>query len=101
MAEKDDDSSFPSIEDMVERLDPIKALIDDIDRIVVDEETISSSASAKLASIRSSLDRKHSSIREKVNSIITSNSKYLQDKLSTIRNGRHVVPVKSEYKSQK
>lgn len=99
LKDKDSDIETPIIDDMVDRLDPVSQLMKEIERIVISEGEIADNASAKLSSIRSSLDLKHTRIRDKVNSIVSSNSKYLQDNLATIRNGRHVVPVKSQYKS--
>ena len=59
---------------------------------------ISDKASATLYNIRRSLKEKNSSVREKINSIVRSNSKYLQDAIYTMRGERYVLPVKAEYK---
>lgn len=85
--------------EMVTRLDPVRPLQKEIDRIIISQDEIADNASPKLMSIRSSLARKHDQVRAKVSSIINSNSVYLQDNIATIRDGRHVVPVKSQYRN--
>ena len=51
--------------------------------------------------IRRQIISKNDSVREKLNSIVNSqtNKKYLQDNIITMREGRYVVPVKSENKN--
>lgn len=93
------EKSYEKLEDLAYILTPIKTLEDSIDRAIVSEEEISDKASATLHNIRRSLKEKNSSVREKVSSIVRSNSKYLQDDLYTMRGDRYVIPVKSEYKS--
>lgn len=79
-----------------------KKIEDDIDRVIVSENEISSNASAKLSSIRQQIARKKVAIKDKLNSLITDENtkKYMQDSLVTIREGRYVVPVKLENKSK-
>ncbi|WP_294373195.1 endonuclease MutS2 [uncultured Clostridium sp.] len=93
------EKSYEKLEDLAYILTPVKTLEDSIDRAIVSEEEISDKASATLHNIRRSLKEKNSSVREKVSSIVRSNSKYLQDDLYTMRGDRYVIPVKSEYKS--
>ena len=94
------EKSYPRLEDLAYILVPIKPLEDEIERAIVSEEEISDKASQTLYNIRRSLKEKNSSVREKISSIVRSNSKYLQDDLYTMRGDRYVIPVKSEYKSQ-
>lgn len=96
---KDEEESFERLEDLAYILAPIPGLQADIERSIVSEDEISDKASQTLYSIRRSLKEKNSSVREKVNSIVRSNSKYLQDAIYTMRGDRYVVPVKSEYRS--
>jgi DNA mismatch repair protein MutS2 len=79
---------------------PLKKLEDEIFNAIISEEEISDRASGDLYSIRRALRDKSSSIKDKVNSLVRSNSKYLQENLYTIRGDRYVIPVKSEYKEQ-
>lgn len=79
-----------------------KKIEDEIDRVIVSENEISSNASSKLSSIRQQIARKKVAIKDKLNSLITDENtkKYMQDSLVTIREGRYVVPVKLESKSK-
>jgi DNA mismatch repair protein MutS2 len=94
------EKAYPRLEDLAYILVPVKTLEDEIERAIVSEEEISDKASQTLYNIRRSLKEKISSVREKIGSIVRSNSKYLQDDLYTMRGDRYVIPVKSEYKSQ-
>ena len=69
---------------------------------IISENEIADNASKSLYSIRKNKRSLESSIRNKLNSIIHSNSfsKYLMDDVITMRNDRFVVPVKEEYKSK-
>lgn len=70
--------------------------------IIIDENTIADNASPKLASIRKQSKKFEQDIRDKLNSIIHSNtySKYIMEPIITIRENRYVIPVKEEYRSQ-
>ena len=94
----DEEESFPKLEDLAYILTPIKSLQSEIERCIVSEEEVSDKASSTLSSIRRNLKEKNSSVREKINSIVRSNSKYLQDAIYTMRGDRYVLPVKAEYK---
>lgn len=96
----DSEKAHERLEDLAYILSPVKYLEDEIERAIVSEDEVSDKASAALYNIRRSIREKNSSIREKVGSIVKSNSKYLQDDLYTMRGDRYVIPVKSEYKSQ-
>ncbi|WP_024614989.1 endonuclease MutS2 [Clostridium sp. Ade.TY] len=92
--------AFERIEDLAYILEPIKDLEDYIDRAILSEDEVSDRASSTLRSLRRSLKEKNSSVREKINSIVRSYSKYLQENLYTMRGERYVLPVKVEYKGQ-
>ncbi len=98
ISRKEDEISYRNLEDLAEILIAIKPLEDAIDTAILSEDEISDRASATLFSIRKSLKEKNSSVREKINSIVRANSKYLQDSLYTMRGDRYVLPVKAEYK---
>ena len=95
---EEEEKPFPRLEDLAYILMPIKPLEDEIERCIISEEEISDKASQTLYNIRRSIKEKNSSLREKVNSIVKSNSKYLQDELYTMRGDRYVIPVRAEYK---
>ena len=98
MNRKEDEVAYKNLEDLAYILTPVKSLENDIETAIVSEEEISDKASATLYNIRRSLKEKNSSVREKINSIVKSNSKYLQDAIYTMRGDRYVLPVKAEYK---
>ena len=98
LTRKEEEESFPKLEDLAYILTPIKNLENEIENSIVSEEEISDRASFTLHNIRRSLKEKNSSVREKINSIVRSNAKYLQDAIYTMRGDRYVLPVKAEYK---
>lgn len=70
----------------------------EIYRCIIDENTIDDHASQELLRIRRSKKNKESEIKNKLNTFL--NSKYVQDAIITIRDGRYVIPIKSEYKGE-
>lgn len=97
---KEEEESYRILEDIAIGLVPLKHIETTITNAIISEEEISDKASLTLYNIRRSLKEKNSSIRDKVNAIVRSNSQYLQDNLYTMRGDRYVIPVKAEYKSQ-
>ncbi len=90
-----------SLDYLFEALFDNKHLNDKITNAVLSEEEISDNASPELASIRRKIANAGSKIRESLDRIIkSSDSKdYLQESLVTIRDGRYVLPVKSEHRN--
>ena len=68
---------------------------------IISSSEIADTASSKLSSLRKNRKNLEIGIKNKLNTIIHSNSysKYLMESVITIRNDRYVVPVKEEYKS--
>jgi len=68
---------------------------------IISEEEIADGASEALAEIRRKIRAKSNSVREKLDSIIHSThyQRFLQEAIVTQRNGRYVVPVKAEHRS--
>lgn len=77
---------------------PNKYLEDKIFSAIISEEEMSDNASQELASIRRQIKIKENSVRDQLERLIRSQSlkNVLQDAIVTQRNGRYVVPVKSE-----
>lgn len=100
LSRKEEEESFERLEDLGYILTPITNLQADIERSIISEEEISDRASSVLHSLRRALKEKNSSVRDKINSLVKSNSKYLQDSIYTMRGDRYVIPVKAEYKGQ-
>lgn len=90
-----------SLSDLFLTLVPNKPLRDEINMCVVSEEEISDNASPELARIRRSIMRQGQLIKEQLDKIIRSQStqKFLQDAIVTQRDGRYVVPVRTEHKN--
>ena len=67
---------------------------------ILSEEEIADAASPELADIRRKKRATAAKVRDILQKLISSNqSKYLQENIITQRNGRYVVPVKSEHKN--
>lgn len=79
-----------------------KNLENEIFRCIKSETDLDDHASPELYKIRKQITDAELKIKEKLNSIIhsSSTSKFLQDSVVTFRNGRYVIPVKQEYKSE-
>ena len=82
-------------------LSPNKYLEDRIFGAILSEEEIADTASPELADIRRHMRIQSARIRDSLQKIINSPaySKFLRDPIITIRDGRYVVPVKSESKN--
>ncbi|KAB3534381.1 endonuclease MutS2 [Alkaliphilus pronyensis] len=95
-----EEAKFPIIEDTVNGLATFKDIEDIIDNAIISDSEISDNASTELKHIRRTILSKNDSIRNKLNSIISSstNQKYLQDPIITMRGDRYVVPVKQEHR---
>lgn len=74
----------------------------EIFRCIKSEEDLDDRASGELYNIRRHIAESEAKVKEKLNSIIHSSetSKFLQDQVVTFRNGRYVIPVKQEHKSE-
>ena len=91
-----------SLSDYFRELYPIKDLEQRISESIISEEEMSDAASPELASIRKRIVRQGMNIREQLDKLIKSRStqKFLQEAIVTMRDGRYVVPVRSEYKNE-
>ena len=86
--------------ELAQRLEPAPALRERIERCIGDDGEILDSASDHLRMLRSRMRSLQGRIRDRLESIIHSSryQKVLQDPIITLRNGRYVVPVKTEFK---
>lgn len=82
-------------------LNPNKYLEDKIFGAILSEEEIADNASPALADIRRHMRIQSAKIRDSLQKVISSPaySKFLREPIITIRQGRYVVPVKSECKN--
>lgn len=79
---------------------PNKYLEDKISKVILSEEEIADNASPELANIRRHMRLQAGKIKDVLQKIISSPAyaKYLREPIITLRQGRYVVPVKSECK---
>ena len=91
-----------SLDDNFNSLIVCRSLEDKINRSILSEDMIADEASVELASIRRKIKTANNKIRESLQKLVSgsSYSKYLQENIVTMRNGRYVVPVKVEYRSE-
>ena len=82
------------------RLLPNKYVEDSIFRSIISEDMIADEASPALADIRRKIRAANSRIKQTLQKYISgSYSKYLQENIVTMRNGRYVIPVRAECKN--
>ena len=90
--------SFRALREIVYGVTNMKNLENDIFVAIIGDNEISDKASTDLFNIRRSLKEKTGSVKEKIQALVRSNEKYLQDMIYTVRGDRYVIPVKSEHK---
>ena len=98
---KEDRTFACTLDEIFERLLPNRFLQERIARAVPAEDMIADEASPELSAIRRKMRAENAKIRETLQKYITGNtySKYLQENIITMRNGRYVIPVKAEHKN--
>lgn len=84
------------------RLSPNDWLLEKLERSIISDTEISDAASPELAAIRRKINRAEIQLRETLDKMIKNKTtqQYLQESSVTIRDGRFVLPVKSEYRGQ-
>ncbi len=92
-----EENSYPLLFNLFNELYSNKSIIDSINNIIIDENTINDKASKTLYDIRRKKMKLEHDIRGELNKLLR--SKYVQDSIITIRNDRFVIPVKEEYRS--
>ena len=70
----------------------------DLEVSIISAEEISDEASSELKRIRRMIKSKNDLIRDRLNQLISTSDK-LMDNIYTLRDGRYVVPVRSEFKN--
>lgn len=91
-----------SLDDRFSLLTPNQYLENRIDSAILSEEEMADTASPALSDIRRKIRQASTRAREVLDRMThsTTYQKYLQDPIVTIREGRFVVPVKSEYRNE-
>ena len=78
-----------------------RQLEDSITKSIISEDLIADEASPALAEIRRKIRNTNNKIKDTLSGYVGGQRlKYLQENIVTMRNGRYVVPVKAEYKSE-
>lgn len=98
-------SSFETstcLDGLFDSLTSNKYLEDKINGAIISEDEMSDSASPELADIRRQIRLSSEKARQALDRIVKSSStqKYLQEQVITIRDGRFVIPVKSEHRNE-
>ena len=89
------------LDEIFERLMPNKHLEERISKSIISEDMIADEASAELSDIRRKIRAANIRIKDNLKSFVSgSYSKYLQENIVTMRNGRYVVPVKAECRGE-
>ncbi len=91
-----------SIDTYFESMTPNKFLEDRITSAIISEDEMSDNASPALYDIRRKIRMASSKVRDKLDQMTHSQhfQKFLRESIVTMRNGRYVVPVKIEHRSE-
>ncbi len=90
-----------SLDPVFSRLIENRPLENKISRTILSEDMIADEASPELAEIRRKIKNTNNKIKDTLQSFMGGvRLKYLQENIVTMRNGRYVVPVKSEYRNE-
>lgn len=83
-------------------LSPNRFLEDSITTSILSEDEVADNASPALADIRRKIRTQESKVRDQLGKYTHNSnfSKYLQDNIITMRNGRYVIPVRNEYRGE-
>ncbi|MFN8374512.1 MAG: hypothetical protein U0694_16745 [Anaerolineae bacterium] len=95
-------AQYPLLSDLINEMEECSELQQEIERVLTDDAEIKDSASPQLAIIRRELKIAFDRLQTKLHRMIssTSNALYLQEQIITMRNGRYVIPIKSDYKGR-
>ena len=92
-----DMSEFENLNNLFENLYSNPNIENKIFTSILDENNLDDKASSTLSNIRKTIRNKEQEIKNKLNSFL--HHKYIQEPVVTTRNGRYVIPVKNEYRS--
>lgn len=97
--DEDEEILYPLIDQYVMRLPVLSDLLEQISS-QCDEHDLFDNASPKLAELRYQIKKTNDRIKTRLEQMVRSqaNQKKLSDSIITVRNDRHVIPVKAEYR---
>lgn len=95
------DNSIILLKDYSENLYVNQTFENNIAKTIISETELADSASPELKKIRNKIRNLNASVKDKLSDFIKKpqTQKYLQENLVTLRAGRYVLPVKSEYRN--
>jgi len=95
-------SQYPLLSVTAARIQESAHVVAEIGRCIDDHGEVRDEASPQLAEIRRELRAAHGRLQDKLQRILTStrNSPYLQEAIITMRDGRYVIPLKSDFKGR-
>jgi DNA mismatch repair protein MutS2 len=93
---------YPLLQQLVRGIEVDKILEFNINGAIDEDGAVRDSASRQLKEIRHELVEKNSSLRKRLQSILknVAEKEWIQDEIITTRDGRMVIPVKSEHKNR-
>lgn len=93
---------YPLLSEIINEAEECTALQEEIAKVLNDNGEVVDNASPRLAIIRRDLKLSYDKLMSRLNRIITNsnNAQFLQETLITTRNGRYVIPIKSEFKGR-
>lgn len=96
------ENTVSELDYLFSNLRPNKYLYEKLERSIVSEEEIADAASPELAAIRRKINRAGARLRETLDKMIRSEGvkSALQENIVTMRDGRFVLPVKSEHRGK-
>jgi DNA mismatch repair protein MutS2 len=94
-------AELQTIPSLISQMNTQPVLLSNIRRCIETEQSLYDYASPELSNIRRQIDRTNDKIHERLNGFLRSPQmvKYLQEPIITMRNGRYVIPVKQENRS--
>ena len=95
-------TQFPSLSEIAAQIPTAQGVVDGITRAISERAEILDSASEKLNTIRRELRITHDRLLSKLQRMVADpkTSMYLQEALITQRDGRYVLPLRSEFKGR-
>ena len=93
---------YPALNEIAQFLPPPSGVIDAISRTISDRGEVLDSASDKLGSIRREIKIAHERLMSRLEKMVNDSkiSPMLQEAIITQRNGRYVIPLRSEFKGR-
>jgi len=88
-----------ALQEYFQALAPLDDIRRELQRCILSEEELADDASPELSHLRRKEKGLEEKINQELNRILQHNRSMLQDPVITLRNGRHVFPVKAEYKN--